>query len=103
MSGVLAFEESDLHGDYFDDDFEEHNPHFSDLPVNVPQINPALRTFYFEYSVIAFLIMYGIAFYIGKQKNGRLAAIWMHALKPIFSQNFVHVGVSDKPDGPLYQ
>lgn len=62
------------------------------------------RHFYIEISCILFLIVFAIAYFLGKKENEKIALAWaaQFACKDgIFDKNFSLLGTSMEPDSPL--
>lgn len=87
---------------------EEDPEDFPEFPARsvVPPIFPARGqqyTYTLETIVAIVGVLYLLVYFLGKRRNDRLAVSWLHSVRPLFEANFSHVGVAEKPDGPLMQ
>lgn len=87
---------------------EEDTEEFPEFPARsvVSPMFPARGQQYsytLETVVAVVASLYLLVYFLGKRRNDRLAVSWLHAVRPLFEANFSHVGVAEKPDGPLMQ
>lgn len=78
----------------FGDDIEEYVPPAS--PVEIEPLPLARPDYNLELLMLGLLMLYLLNFFVGKQKNEKIATDWLYLLKPLFQENFSHTGAAEK-------
>jgi hypothetical protein len=46
------------------------------------------RSYYLEYFMLTIAIIYLINYFVGKEKNKKIANAWLYSIKPVLDANF---------------
>jgi hypothetical protein len=78
----------------YGEDIEDYLP-----PVSQPESTPLQVTrpdYNVEILMLGLLLLFLLNFFVGKQKNEKIATDWLYLLKPLFQENFSHTGAAEK-------
>ena len=64
-------------------------------PSEMTSLRPP-RTYYFEIFMVCILVLSIINYFIGKNRNEKIATSWMFIIKPLLLDNFKQVGIVEK-------
>lgn len=86
-------------GSQFDDEFKEIPNIEPEQTSARPEIQ---RTYYFEIAMITIATLYLITYFVGKEKNKKIANAWLYAIKPVLDASFQIVGLpNSEPNQPM--
>jgi hypothetical protein len=82
-----------------DDDADFDFPSIlSDSPSSPPPSSPPVSppSYLFESVMLSLLVLFILAYLVGRSKNQHLATEWFLCLKPLFQQHFASAGAIEK-------